>query len=96
MTTLNNTNYPTSRTLEEQAEIAEFTSNLRREIAARHAICEMCSVPHYERKATTFCGDCGVELCDRCAVKVHIETYCKPCGDYHERTDLTPLTDTTT
>jgi len=45
------------------------------------------------RSTETFCGDCGVELCRECAVKVHMETYCQSCGEWHEKNDLTPQTD---
>lgn len=78
----------TNRTLEEMVEIAEIRSNLRRAAIARHAICGICSEPHYERKATTFCGDCGTDLCSGCASVYHMETYCLWCREYHEANDL--------
>jgi hypothetical protein len=46
------------------------------------------------KTATTFCRDCGVELCTkRHAVHLHSETYCPGCADWHEKYDLTPKKD---
>lgn len=47
--------------------------------------CGMCETEFSARRAITFCGDCGVELCKPCATHCCCETYCHTCLGQHAK-----------
>jgi hypothetical protein len=77
--------YATDCTLEALVIQAEQRSAL----AARPP-CGVCQTEFFSQVASTFCGDCGVELCSNCAEKFAMETYCPFCCGYAKVTAVYP------
>lgn len=47
--------------------------------------CGMCETEFSARKAITFCGDCGIELCKPCASVCCVDTWCPKCLEDHKK-----------